>query len=499
MAVRLSSRATAALSLGAGLATPLAFAPYGWWPLAILCPAILLAVLEGSTRRQGALAGWLYGVGLLGHGVWWLQVSIHQFGVPYYLFSAGMTALFVLAMALYYAAFGAGLALAGRNPFSALVFAPALWTCLELLRGWFLSGFPWLTLGYSQLESPLANLAPVLGVGGTSLAVMVLSAGLVRLVRGPGRERGHALLALAIVAAGVYAAGRFDFTRSVDRDLQAALVQGAIPQAVKWDPRLRAASIEHYEALSAAHWQADVLNWPETAITAFPQQVPDVLARLRRRAEDTATTLLVGMPTGEPDAGRYFNSLLALGAEEGRYDKRHLVPFGEFFPLESIVGGLARLLDIPMSDFSAGDADNSTLPAAGHQAGISICYEDAFGRETIAALPAAGFLVNVSNDAWFGDTIAPHQHLEIARMRALETGRYLLRATNNGITAIIDHAGRVTARAEQFEPRTLAGRFEIRSGATPYVLWGDWPVIVLCALVVGFTMPRLRAAWQSGE
>ena len=225
--------------------------------------------------------------------------------------------------------------------------------------------------------------------------------------------------------------------------------------------------------------------WPETAIPAFADEVPEMIASLNQTARAAQTSLLVGIPTGQPwSGGRYYNSVVALGRQPGRYDKRHLVPFGEFFPMKSLLENLSRLLSIPMSDFSRGDIDQPALHAAGHVVGVSICYEDVFAREVLRALPQAGFLVNVSNDAWFGDTIAPHQHLQIARMRALETGRYLLRATNSGITAVIDERGRVVARAPQFEATALIAQFAARAGSTPFVRFGDYPLQILLTVTV---------------
>ncbi|MCP5200743.1 MAG: apolipoprotein N-acyltransferase [Gammaproteobacteria bacterium] len=471
-----SLRLRAVLALGAGLLTPCAFAPYDLWPLALITPAALLCLLDGLAPRRAAALGYAFGLGLFGHGVWWIQVSVHQFGVPYYAFSVSMTALFVAGMALYPALFAALLASPGaRDRRYALVAAAPLWVLVEALRGWFLTGFPWLSLGYSQLDSPLAGYAPLLGEPGVSLAVMIGASALVAVVGGRRRALA-ALVLLAVFALGQGLRG-IEYTRVVDAGLEAALIQGAVAQSIKWDPEQRARSIERYVALSEPHWGVDVILWPETAIAAFPYEVEELLAALAGRARASGTTLLVGMPTGEPWNGAYYNSLVALGAHEDRYDKRHLVPFGEFFPLQSVVGGLARLLHIPMSDFSAGAATRATIRVGDRVAGASICYEDAFGREVISALPEAAFLVNVSNDAWFGDTIAPHQHLEMARMRALESGRYLLRGTNTGITAVIDHHGAVVARAPQFEPAALTASFDARAGATPYARLGDGPLL----------------------
>ncbi|MGE0858185.1 MAG: apolipoprotein N-acyltransferase [Gammaproteobacteria bacterium] len=471
-----------ALALAAGLALPCAFAPYALWPLALLAPALLLWLLRGLAPRPAARLGYLFGLGYFGHGVWWIQVSVHQFGLPYYSFSVTATALLVAYMALFPALVAYALRrLPARDERArALLLAPPLWVASEWLRGWFLTGFPWLSLGYSQLDAPLAGVAPLLGETGTSFAVMV---GAALLAAVPGRRgvgRLVPLVALVLLLFAGHGLGRFDATHETAGDLRATLVQGAIPQSLKWEAGQREHAFRLYGELTAPLWRADVVVWPETAIPAFAVEVPEMLDALTRAAREADTTLLLGVPTGEPwTGGRYYNSVLALGTEKGRYDKRHLVPFGEFFPLKSALAGISSLLSIPMSDFSAGAQDQPLLRAAGLPVGVSICYEDVYAREVTRALPAAAFLVNVSNDAWFGDTIAPHQHLQIARMRALETGRWLLRATNTGITAVIDHRGRVTARVPQFEPTALSVRFAARAGATPYVRFGDWPVLVV--------------------
>lgn len=493
MTTSVSIRARGVLALLAGALTPLAFAPYAFWPLAVAAPVVLLLLIRDIAPRLAARLGWLYGLGLFGHGVWWIQVSVHQFGVPYYVFSVGVTAVFIAAMALYPALFAWLASALSRGRFSAaLLLAPPLWVLIEFLRGWLGTGFPWLNLGYSQIDAPLAGYAPVLGVGGVSLLVMTIATAAAWAMTRRGRSLPVAIIGIVLLLGGGVALQRVDFTSALGDPLEAGLVQGAVPQVLKWQAAQREEALARYLALSEPLWSADVVIWPETAIAAFPQEVPEIIDGLKQRARTHGTDLLVGMPTGEPWNGSYFNSLVGLGAHGGRYDKRHLVPFGEFFPFKDALSGIAALLHIPLSDFSAGSDEVLTLHAAGHAAGISICYEDAFGREVIAALPQAAFLVNVSNDAWFGDTVAPHQHLEIARMRALETGRYLLRGTNTGITAVIDHHGRITAQAPQFTATSLRAPFEARSGATPYVMTGDGPLVALLSVVAGLIAWRQR-------
>ena len=491
-------RSLGALLSGALLA--LAFAPFGLWPVAMLSLAALMALVRTGTPRRAAVLGWCYGLGMFGAGVWWIQVSVHQFGVPYYWFSVPVTALFVAGMACYPALFAWLLRwLPARNgAWRLLVIGPSLWVLIELVRAHLFTGFPWLSLGYSQIDSSLAGYAPVVGVYGCSLIVAFIAGSLAWAVLASTRQR----IALGLVVGVLFAFGagltRMHWTQAVSSPLAVALIQGAVPQAIKWADEVREPSLELYRALSDPHWDADIVIWPETAIPAFPFEVPEVIASLRAQANATQTDLLVGMLRGKPWEGVYYNAIVNLGATEDHYDKRHLVPFGEFFPFKNVIRDLSMLLSIPMSDFARGHAEQPPLQVAGYRAGISICYEIAFPREIAVALPQAAFLINVSNDAWFGDTIAPHQHLEIARMRALEAGRYLLRGTNSGVTAIVDHRGKIVARSPQFEPNSVRADFHPRTGATPYTTYGELPLLVVLvmsasAIAIGSRRPAVRA------
>lgn len=431
--------------------------------------------------------GWCFGLGFFGYGVWWIQVSVHQFGVPYYWFSVPVTTLFVMFMASYPALASA---LTRWLPCSSetarlCLLAPLLWLLSEWLRGWFLTGFPWLTLGYSQTDGPLAAYAPLIGVNGCSLVIAFLAAALLYLVLARGwRSRAVVVACVLLAVLGAKPLEALRFTSPSGPAVRVTMVQGAVAQAIKWDFDQRQPSIELYESLSEDAWGGDLLLWPETAIPAFPHEVPELINRLHERSLATQTEMLVGVPTVDPDTREYYNSVLNFGPSPGRYDKVHLVPFGEFFPFQSLMKQLSLLLSIPMSDFTAGERDQRKIEINGHLAGISICYEDAYPSETLASLPAAAVLVNVSNDAWFGDSIAPHQHLQIARMRALEGGRYLLRATNTGISAIINDRGAVVARSPQFVPHALEGEYLPLSGATPFVRHRGWPILGFEALLL---------------
>ncbi|NIR61284.1 MAG: apolipoprotein N-acyltransferase [Gammaproteobacteria bacterium] len=472
-------------ALAAGGLLVAGYAPLGLFPLALILPAALFLLWERVTPRRAFRLGFLFGLGLFGFGVSWVYVSISRFGNTTPVLAASAALALVLVVALFPALVGY---LANRwargVPVARLVLAyPALWVLAEWARGWLGTGFPWLALGYSQSDALLAGLAPLGGVYLVGLATAV-SAGLVALVvraRAPvSRWAGVGALVGLWLLSGL--AGQVEWTRPSGAPLRVALVQGNIGQGIKWVPEQHESTLERYRALTAAHWDAELIVWPETAVTAFYHEVQPYLAALEREALDHEAALIVGVPVMDTATGRYYNSVVSLGGDRDFYHKRHLVPFGEYVPLEPLLGRLLDVLRVPMSDFAAGDPGRATLEAAGKRLGMSICYEDAFGREVIDALPEASLLVNVSNDAWFGDSLAPHQHLQIARMRAREAGRAMLRATNTGISALIGPRGEVRARAPQFEPRVLTGTAQPRRGATPYVRAGNAPAVWLAVL-----------------
>jgi apolipoprotein N-acyltransferase len=476
------------LALAVGASLPLAFAPYGWYWIAVLAPAILFLLWREVTPRRALWRGWLFGLGLFGAGTSWVHISINQFGGVGLPLAVLATALFVAAMALFPAVLGylATRLFAGPRPLALLVVLPACWTLLEWVRGWFLTGFPWLNLGYSQIDTPLAGLAPVLGVYGVSLLV-ALSAGLLAaFIELGGVRRRIALLGgiLGVWLCG-WGLGQLQWVEPAGDPLRASLVQGNVAQDLKWLDIYQQPTLELYRELTRASWGSDLIVWPETAVPAFYHQTAGYLHELAEEGRAHGSELVVGVPVLDLVTGRYYNGLMSLGEEPGLYAKRHLVPFGEYLPLRTVLGHVLDFIEIPMSDFTPGDADQTTLRAAGLTIGASICYEAAFGEELIDALPQAELLINVSNDGWFGDSLAPHQHLQIARMRALETGRYLLRATNTGISAIIGPDGALLATSPQFEVHVLTGELRPMRGATPYVRLGNAPVVLVLLLGLG--------------
>lgn len=484
-AVALGSRVL--LAAAAGALTVLAFAPFSFFPLAVLSLALLYTLLSGSRARDGFLIGWGFGIGLMGFGIYWIRISLNEYGNMAPWLAQLMTFLLVIAMALYYGIAGALVSRLQTGPrwSGPLLVFPAAWVLTEWLRGWLFTGFPWLAIGYTQIDSPLAGFAPILGVYGISLAV-ALSAGLLwSLVRWQGGTRYSALAGLVLLWLAGAALTRVHWTETDGEGFRATVVQANIPQSLKWDPEARVPSLRAYLELTRANWDSDLIVWPETAVPDFLHQVRNAFIRpLAQEAREQGTELVIGIPVMDLEARAYFNGLISLGTAEDIYRKRHLVPFGEFIPFKDWLGPIARAFEVPMSNFSAGEAPRPLLLVGERLVGVSICYEDVFPSEVVEALPEAAYLINVSNDAWFGDSLAPHQHLEMARMRALENERWLLRATNTGISAILDHRGEILGVVPAFERGAFTAEVQPRRGATPFVYVGNRLAIGMAFLML---------------
>lgn len=484
----------------AGALTVLAFAPFGWYPLGILALALWYRCLRGRDGRGGFLHGWLYGVGLLGAGVSWIRISLNEFANLPAIAANAMMVLFVVAMALYYGLAGwliarlqAGPRRVGHDWAGPVLLLPAVWVLTEWLRSWLLTGFPWLLLGNTQIDSPLAGWAPVLGVYGLSL-LAALSAGLLWLASAERRARLPALIALALIWAGGGLLRTAEWTQPAGAPFTVALVQANVAPSLKWRPEALEPNLEAHLKLTREHFGAGLIVWPETAIPRFLHEVRrPLIAPLAERARAEGSEVLVGVPIMEDDR-RYYNGLISIGTAEDSYYKRHLVPFGEYLPLGGLIGPLIDWFDVPMSSFSPGSADRPLLRVGEHLAGASICYEDVFPDEVRQALPEAAYLINVSNDAWFGDSLAPAQHLEFARLRALENGRYLVRATNTGISAVIDQHGRVTASLPIFERGALVGKVRPMRGRTPFSRFGSLVPMALALGMLGASLLLGRSA-----
>jgi apolipoprotein N-acyltransferase len=528
-----------ALSLLAGAVLPLAFAPYGQFWVAPLSYAALFHAWGGASPWRAFKVGLLFGLGSFGFGTYWTYIAIHDFGGAPIAFAVAAAFALVLILALFIAAAGWVVArwFDTRGTLAWLVALPAVFGLAEWLRGWAFTGFGWLSAGYSQTDTWLAGFAPVLGLPGVSLAVFVTAGGLLtvvaavlRVVRasrdapevGPSgsgahirvRARSrearttrstaaaapHAAIAIAVVAViwGIGLAAReHQWTQPKERELRVALIQGAIAQDEKWTPAQLPGTLALYRGLTEQNADADLIVWPEAAIPDLYERQQPFLEELQRWSERHGSAVMLGIlrrpPAGSPPTATFQNVLIALTEPRLTYVKRHLVPFGEYYPVPGFMRTWLQLLRLPYTDGVPGDDAQPPLDLAGERIAVTICYEDVFGAEQLRYLADATLLVNVSNDAWYGDSIAPHQHLQIARLRAAEAGRYLLRATNTGVTAVIDEKGHVVARVPQFEAAVLTHTVRGYTGVTPYARWGNYPVVIAAALAaLGAALVRQR-------
>ena len=470
----------------AGAATVLAFAPFGLHPLAFLSFAVLAHLWMHAPPQRCAWHGFWFGLGLFGVGVSWVYVSLHYFGGMPAPVAGFASSAFCAFLALFPAAAGW---LQARVPapqaVRACLLIPAAWVLFEWMLVWIFTGFPWVAIGYSAAGWPLQGYAPLGGVYALSFIIVSL-AGMLWLV---AQRRLRFLVLIAVVLGAAFALRYVSWSTPAGPPVTVALLQGNIEQEMKFRPERAAGIFETYARL-AEETRAQLIVFPETALPVFYERVPrDYLARLDAAAKRNGGDLILGVPYRS--GTDYYNSVVTLGISPPQtYHKVHLVPFGEFVPPG--FRWTLELMSIPLSDFSRGSPSQPPLALAGQRVAVNICYEDVFGEEIARNLPEATLLVNVSNVAWFGDSLAPAQHLQIARMRAIETARMHLTATNTGITAAIDRDGRVLERLPQF----AEGRLEIAAqgyaGATPYVRLRDWPVVLLSLLLLAAFAVKAR-------
>jgi apolipoprotein N-acyltransferase len=473
-----------------GAATMLAFAPADAYALALVPILAFLYACLHSSPRLAAHLGFAFGAGLFLTGTYWLYVSIHVFGEAPKILAIFLMIALVIIMAIYYGATGWIIASLCRGSAWRLVaIAPVTWVSLEWLRGWFLSGFPWMTIGYSQIDSPLAGFAPLTGVFGVSFMFMISAAAILAVDHLSGRSRGFVILIAVLPWLAGAGLSNISWTSPAGPAVRTTIVQGGVSQDQKWLREQFQPTLDLYRESLFTNADSDLVIWPEVAVPAVLDQVGNYVSVINKDAIDTDTTLLFGILERDAARENVYNSVVALSDGSPQiYRKRHLVPFGEYFPVPDFVRSWMRMMNLPYSDISAGDDVQPLLTMPdGNKLSVAICYEDAYGAEQLYAFPDATILVNVSNDAWFGDSIAPHQHLQIARMRALEAGRYVVRATNNGVSAFIGPDGRLIETGPQFDYATMTYAVVPHSGMTPYAKTGNWPVIAFSLVVLGWS------------
>lgn len=471
-----------------GTLMPLAFAPFNLWLITIL---LLIPLWWGwsLTPKQAALQGYLFGLGMFGFGINWIYISLYEYANVPLVLAILATILVVVVLSTYPAVIGYISVifvkkLGGIYP---LLIIPGIWTILEWVRSWLFGGFPWLLIGYSQIDSPIGKLAPYIGIFGIGWVTVWSSILLWIIIKSKNLLVIFSyLLILLLLVLGLNVLGNIAWTKPVDvLPLRITLIQGNISQEEKWQVDQLNQIINLYTGLSfSKHKMTDIIIWPETAIPGFYQYLTNFFNFLDNQARADHVRYLIGILTEMPEKNIFHNSVVIIGEPVKFYHKRHLVPFGEYLPLGEQLGQyLQQWIKIPMANLQPGNQEQQPFfYVKGQPVGISICFEAAFSDIIRTALPKATWLVNVSNDAWFKDSLAPHQHLQMIRMRALETGRYIARATNNGISAIINDRGILVNTAPQFCTQVIHGMVQPRSGITPYTKLGDSPILGLASL-----------------
>jgi apolipoprotein N-acyltransferase len=482
------------IAFALGAASVLGFAPFYIFPIPIIAIAGLCYLwLKTSTPRTAWILGFSYGLGLYCVGIYWIYISLHDFGGMPWWFAGFCTFCLCAFMALF-----VGLVGYFSKRFGFLLLSiPVLWGLSDWIRSWIFTGFPWLTMGYSQVpHSPLAGYMPLVGVYGVSVITVFLAVLIASWFSKPSlsfKRNGIVAFVLLIVVGNVLRI--VEWTTPIGKPISVALVQGNISQLEKWSPATAQNTIDQYLSMIHAS-KADLIILPETALPVISSQL-DAPIKNALSEYGKQHPLIIGMVEYDEKTNEYFNSAISfsdadIGSESGQtYKKNHLVPFGEFIPLKKIFGWIYRdWLNMPLSDLSRGGWKQAPMRLAGHNIGMNICYEDVFGEEIARQLPAATMLVNISNDAWYGRSYAANQHMQFSQARALETGRYMLRATNTGATAAIDQHGYVLAHAPHDVQTTLDVTAQGYTGSTPYVVWGNWPFIVFCFTAIAFVWRR---------
>lgn len=475
------------LALFAGAIFSLALAPFEQWYIALLSPALLYAALHKRSAKHAFAIGLSYGIGLWFVGAFWLYTSIHVYGDT----AAPLAILMIAIMAIVMGLFSALQTWSYRRffPETPLTFAP-LWVLFEWAKTWVFTGFPWLFAGYAFTGYFLDGYAPLFGVFGVSFVVIVLACAVVELCR----KRFIWVIPSAILLLGAWAASQIEFVeQKTTKPLSVSLIQGNIPQDLKWLTEYQGKTLSIYADLSRSEWGRDLIVWPESSIPMFQTDIQPFLEVIQQQAKNSGTAWVTGIPywdlaeSKRQDQAMFYNSIMASGAEaEGLYKKQRLVPFGEYIPLSGLLSWVLPALqnDPSMSGFSRGASDQAPLKIKQQNLGAAICYEVAYPNLTRRNASQSDFLVTVSNDAWFTDTAGPLQHLQMVQMRAKENGRWFVRATNTGVTAIINHEGQIVKQAAMDQRTVLRGELPAMQGQTLYNRLSDWPILILSLLLL---------------
>ena len=467
----------------AGTLVTLSLQPFGYWPLAIISSGILFLLVAECGYKKTLLLSLLFSCGMFFSGASWVYVSIHEFGNATIPFAALLTALFCLLLAICNALIlGSFAAIKTKHlAINILVFA-AIATSSEALRSWLFTGFPWLFVGYSQTGLILSGIAPLFGIYGLSFVIYASGAACALCLTRKFNTKSKliTLLATALIWAGSFALQQFNWSQTLQEPLRASLIQANISQHDKWRSEQFRPTLNLYAEMSNKHWaNNNLIVWPEAAIPAYLHNVRSYIEDINETALKHNSALITGIPTAKSSASSElfsYNSVVGVGTANGTYHKQHLVPFGEYIPFYSLFGKLMVFFDLPLSRMQAGDPDQPSITVNDWRTRPLICYEMVYPGLVAKAAMQSDVLITLSNDSWFGKSLGPLQHLQMAQMRAIENARYVLRSTGNGVSAIINEKGKLVAKSNQFKREVLSGNFKLMQGLTPWSQYGYWLV-----------------------
>ncbi|OGO91609.1 MAG: apolipoprotein N-acyltransferase [Coxiella sp. RIFCSPHIGHO2_12_FULL_42_15] len=477
----------ALLSFIAGGIFVLAFAPFHWYVIGFAAPALLLYCWKNATPAQAFWRGFFFGLGEFIMGTSWIYISIHKFGNATVLLAGFITTLFILFMSSYPALQGYIFSQCFRHNtlWQRCLFAfPSTWVIFEILRAYLFTGFPWLLLGYSQTRTIFNGFAPLLSVFGISLIVSMMSGALILFIdtKATTQRMIAATLILIFITVSVPLHDAH-WTHPTKRALSVALVQGNVPQSLKWDANEAFNTIQKYLRATQPYWNKQLILWPEAAVPILSTEATAFIQELHHKAKQHHSALIFGIPGTNDQQNKFYNSIMTVGQGHGTYFKRHPVPFGEYIPLPSIFGAAMRYFDIPMSNLSKGPKKQPLLQAQGIKIAPFVCYEITYPNEVIPYSKGSQLLVTVNDDSWFGDSFAQPQQIQMAKMRAIETGRPILYVSNTGITAIIGTHGKIVRQIPENRLLVLTGEVHPTMGNTPLMIYKFYPLYSIVVLL----------------
>jgi len=479
------------LALLSGAALVLGFSPFNDWWMGLLCPTLLAIIWHRqSGPARCALIGLCFGIGLFSCGVYWVFVSIHHYGQASNLIAILITALFIMICSLFYAIMGwllkCFLTSSNHIAWIWLVF-PTLWVLQEWIRSWIFTGFPWLLLGYTQLHTPLAGFAPLGSVYLVSWLTLITGIAIAQLIKLIAANYLNHAAIMAILIAIIFSIGyeirHHLFTQQQQQALKVTLVQGNLPPLMKWSPHYIEHAMGIYTQITLQHLDSQLIIWPESALPVLPQQITPFLVGINRLLNQHHVGLITGMPVYQ--GHKFYNTAIGLGTAHGHYLKHNLVPFGEYIPLSHLIGPVLNLLHLPMSSMSSGSDRQVPIQINHLPVSLLICYESTFPQLVRHFAQHTQLLINISDDSWFGHTIGQWQHIEMAQMRALELQRYMLVATNTGVTGMVNPQGKLIKHLPTFTQTSLTTTIHAINGSTPWQHFGLLPWMILWIILLG--------------